>query len=289
MSIVVELRNPTPDEFVFEFSEGDTIGRAPNTDTEVCVSSDVRFSVPANSIRTVSFNAEGDLATPQCIDDIAIIESNTVIDALDETPVYYPTPDDWTSLTRDDIQHRFEVNVRSNMKGIVEDRGLGGYGCIATMSRLKSERTGRSAIYSPAALGLRHVDDPNSLHALVQEGKLTLDEAIGNDFDAPASISLRVTNPGNVAVTVNIDVGVVFEQEHTPERQNLTVKERIVIRIESRTTRVITAHGMCMDSTTAAPNNSSLLCTPFILDRAGESMARSGSEQSDLWRHTGRR
>ena len=120
-----------------------------------------------SDIRSNSFD---DSIRPDCVDSVHRAE-----------------PDDWINL--EDIvetHNRFAEAVRDFIPGINELDCLGGYGCLATMSRQKSQQTGRVAVYSPAALGLNHVDHIDdrgkhcSLYGLVSRGEVELQVIQGN-------------------------------------------------------------------------------------------------------------
>ena len=79
----------------------------------------------------------------------------------DESMVHWP-------VDISDSHQGFRRAVRRRVTDIEEGQGLGGYGCLATMSRKKSDQTETPAIYSPAALGLRRVQEEDTLFGLVR-------------------------------------------------------------------------------------------------------------------------
>ena len=247
-----------------------------------------RFTVAPRFERT---NRIKTLKRGQYISTIRSDECDDTIQPDCTDPVHRAEPNEWLSIQDTTEAHsRFEESARNFVSDIVDDRGLGGYGCLATMSRHKSEQTGRVAVYSPAALGLVHVrnlghsDDSQSLHGLVSRGQLELVEIEGHDYDKPDSIRIRINNPGRSSRFVRIHAGTVFEQVNAPSVQNLAVKDLIEIEIQTGY-RDVRAHGMCMDESSTPPHGQPMLLTPWILVINTEDLA----DQQSLWRVTGSR
>ncbi len=199
-------------------------------------------------------------------------------------------PDDWLSLPDEERHERFFDAARRFVPGLASNRGLGGYGCLATMSRRKSAQVGRVAVYSPEALGLLHIDDDRlrrgahdhvpSLYELVAQGKIDLQSIKGYGLDAPDSIRIEINNPGFSTLRARIDFGTVFEQRFTPNVQNLMVGRSIETPIKPGKND-LQARGMRMDSGASTPDGEEMLLTPWILRIRPE-----GLDQDVLWRVT---
>ena len=178
-------------------------------------------------------------------------------------------------------RRQFLQRVRRLIPGIEERAGaLGGYVCLADMSYRKSEQTEQWAIYNPAALGLAFTADVSSLYLLVQRERIRLERIEGHGFNAPDSVRIRVSNPGQ-PILVRIERGTVFERCSADHIQNLCVKDEVVTRLQSGM-HEIEAFGMCMDQNVPSPDGESMLLTPWILRSRIE-------DQDDLWTFTGGR
>ena len=179
------------------------------------------------------------------------------------------------------ISGEFLDRARRFVPGIKEIEGLlGGYVCLADLSRRKSEQTGSSAIYSPAALGLAFTDDPSSLYELVRTDRLRLERIEGHGYDSADAIQIRVFNPGS-RVFVRIQRGTVFERQSHDEIQSLSVRDDVTVWV-SAGSHAISAFGMCMDQEASPPNGQRMSLTPWVL-------CPHLDNQDDLWAFTDRR
>ena len=217
--------------------------------------------------------------------------STTSIDASAEGCFRVPLPGNWSQADLLATKRAFIEAARSAVDGITvdPDRGLGGLSLIATSSRLRSERTGQGAIYSPPALGLEYAAEPDSLFSLVLNGDLDLVSAYGEGFNQPDSIRLEVHNPTSTSVSLKIPSGTVFEQlDQNSSVQNLILKIELVVSIAPNDSLTLCGHGMCANQTGDVPAGERVLVTPFRLTDSDSLMSRSGHEQGDLWEKTGR-
>ena len=286
-AIVLELRNPSDEVHTFRFGEGARIGRLPSNGNIVHNAETITFSVPAQSSRWVAFSHTGELVTPQSIDDINSTETNCIV-AEEGNTTHVPLPNHWATATLDVARRAFYDASRNHIQGIYDEpeRGLGGYRLMATFSRLKSERTGQCAIYSPNALGFDYDNSTNGLHHHLVNGNLTMDEAYGRGYDCADSIRLELTNNTNRDIRLCMAPGTAFEQvDQMSSQQNVVLRDEIEVTILPGNTATITAHGMCVNQS-GGPPNGRLLATPFRLMGASNIMNRSESAQRDLWART---
>lgn len=177
--------------------------------------------------------------------------------------------------------HRgFRRAVRRRVTDIEEGQGLGGYGCLATMSRKKSAQTGTPAIYSPAALGLRRVQEEGTLFGLVVQQKVAILSIIGRGFDKPDSIRVEVKNKTAQSVRFVVPRHTVFEQEaHVPRAQDILLRDPVDGVLSPNETKSFAVWGLCMDEERARPSGEALLLTPWTL-------STSVDEQDELWNIT---
>ena len=214
----------------------------------------------------------------------SLARKGTVIEFDDPRPLRWRVPDDWiTAMSspakiKESYRH-FKDEIRQRVLGIEVGRGLGGYGCLATMSRKKSKQTGQIAAYSPAALGLYRTDDDDGLYNLVLQDKLVLVLIQGISHDEPDAIRIQVRNPTAEEIELRIPAGTIFEQETAPDVQDLVVKEMLVEKVAPGKTKDIQMYGLCMDKDGASPNGEALLLTPWVL-------ATDVDNQADLWKVT---
>ena len=174
------------------------------------------------------------------------------------------------------VRQQFLQRARRLIPGIEErSETLGGYVCLADMSYRKSEQTGEWAIYNPAALGLAFTADASSLYLLVQQERIRLERVEGHRFNAPDSVRIRISNPGQ-PILVRIEQGTVFERRSGDLIQNLSVKDTVVTQLHSGTHEIM-AFGLCMDQSASPPDGQSMLLTPWILQPRIR-------DQQHLWR-----
>ena len=167
--------------------------------------------------------------------------------------------------------------VRRRVTGLEEGQGLGGYGCLATMSQKKSSQTKTPAVYSPAALGLRRVQEEDALFDLVVQQKVAVVSISGHGHDSSDSIRAEIKNMTPQSVRLFIPAGTVFEQEaRDPEAQDLMLKDPISLVLSPDETQSIEAHGLCMDAGRDSPHGETLLLTPWIL-------STGATTQAELW------
>ena len=301
-ALLIELRNPSDTVREFRFTAGDFLGhtlhrfevpqrpRATEERCEVRCAEDTTFTVPPETIRYVAFSEDGHRITTETTDDINC-SSTTSIDASTEGCFHVPLPGNWSQIELLASKRAFNEAARSVVGGISDDpdKGLGGHSLIATSSRLRSERTGQSAIYSPAALGLEYAAEPDSLYSLVLNGDLVLVRADGEGFNQPDSIRLEIQNPTSSPVSLRIPSGTVFEQlDPNSSVQNLILKIEVAVTIAPNDGMTLSGHGMCANQTGDAPGGERILITPFRLSDSDSLMSRPGREQDDLWGRTGR-
>jgi len=300
-ALSIELRNPSDTVHEFRFLAGDLIGlilpldalqgpRGTEVRREVRCAEDTTFTVPPEMSRYVAFSEDGHRITMETTDDINCSFA-TSIDASAEGCSRVPLPGDWSQTDLLESKRIFNEAARSAVVGITDDpgRGLGGHSLIATSSRLRSERTGQSAIYSPSALGLEYAAGPDSLFSLVLNGDLVLMSAYGEGYNQPDSIRLEVHNPTSTSVTLKMPSGTVFEQlDPNSSVQNLILKIEVVVTIAPNDSMTLSGHGMCANQTGDAPGGERILITPFRLTDSDSLMSRPGREQDDLWERTGR-
>ncbi len=286
-ALVLELRNPSDETHIFRFDAGARVGRMPSNGNIVLSAEAVSFSVHGQSSRWVAFTHTGELATPQSIDDIYSTETDCIVAGEDNT-THVPLPNNWATAPLNEARRAFYGASREHIQGIHDepDRGLGGYRLMATFSRLKSERTGQCAIYSPNALGFDYDNSVNGLHHHLVNGNLTLDEAYGQGYDHADSIRLELTNNTEGKIRLCMAPGTAFEQvDQMSSQQNVVLRDEIEVTILPGDTATITAHGMCANSSGGSPNGE-LLATPFRLMGASNIMNRDGNAQDDLWART---
>lgn len=167
--------------------------------------------------------------------------------------------------------------VRRRITDVGEGQGLGGYGCLARMSQKKSSQTKTSAIYSPAALGLRKMQEEGTLYGLVVQQKIAIVSISGHGYDRADSIRVEVRNKTADSVHFLVPAGAVLEQEaHDPEAQDLMLRDSIEETLSPGETKLIEAHGLCMDGARAEPSGEALLLTPWIL-------STNVHKQAELW------
>ena len=183
-------------------------------------------------------------------------------------------------LTEEDHQG-FRHAVRRRITGIEEGQGLGGYGCLATMSQKKSAQTDTPAVYSPPALGLQRVQELDTLFDLVVQQKIAIVSIIGHGHNSKDSIRVEVRNETTRPVRFSIPAHTVFEQESSePEAQDLLLKDPVKAVLSPNETKLIKAYGLCMDRDRDSPSGQALLLTPWVLS----SVRMAG--QDELWRMT---
>lgn len=193
----------------------------------------------------------------------------------DESMVRWP-------VDRSENSHQgFRRAVRRRITDIGEGQGLGGYGCLATMSQKKSDRTKTPAIYSPAALGLRRSREEDTLFGLVVQQKIAIVSISGHDYDRKDSIRVEVRNKTAQSVRFLIPACTVFEQKALdPKAQDLLLKDPVKVVLSPNEEKSIKAYGLCMDESRPAPNGQALLLTPWVLSSTGV------ANQDELWRVT---
>ena len=194
----------------------------------------------------------------------------------DESMVRWP-------VSRSENNHQgFQRAVRRRVTDIEEGQGLGGYGCLATMSRKKSDQTKTPAIYSPAALGLRRVqEDEDTLFRLVVQQKIAIVSISGHGHNSEDSIQVDVRNKTSQSVRFSIPAHTVFEQEALdPEAQDLLLKDPVKVVLSPNEGKSIKAYGLCMDRGRDSPSGQALLLTPWVLSSMGV------ADQTELWRMT---
>ena len=170
--------------------------------------------------------------------------------------------------------------VRRHVTDIREGQGLGGYGCLATMSQKKSAQTKTVAIYSPAALGLRRVQGNGALFAVVIQQKVAIMSISGHGHHRDDSIRMELRNKTDKFVRFLIPRRTVFEQEAPdPEAQDLMLRDTVDGVLSPNETRTIKAHGLCMDADRESPEGQNLLLTPWLL-------STEVVDQSELWKVT---
>ena len=174
--------------------------------------------------------------------------------------------------------HRgFQQAVRRRITDIGEGQGLGGYGCLARMSQKKSAHTETPAIYSPSALGLRRVQEEDTLFGLVVQQKITIVSIIGDGFDSSDSIRVEIKNETAQPVHFLIPANTVFEREAlVPRVQDLMSRDPVDEILSPNETKVVTAWGLCMDEELDPPTGQALLLTPWIL-------SANVADQDQLW------
>lgn len=189
----------------------------------------------------------------------------------DESIVHWP-------VDRSEDSHQgFRRAVRRRVTDIEEGQGLGGYGCLATMSRKKSDQTKTPAIYSPAALGLRRVQEEDTLFGLVVQQKVAIVSINGHGHNRNDSIRVEVRNNTAQSVRFLVPAHTVFEQEaHDPEAQDLMLRDSVDEILSPNGTKSIGAYGLCMDKERASPSRQALLLTPWIL-------SANVADQDELW------
>lgn len=286
-ALIIELRNPSDETHIFRFDAGARVGRMPSNGNIVMSANAISFSVPGRSSRWVGFTHTGELVTPQSIDDIYSTETDCIV-AEEGNTTHVSLPNNWATADLPVARRAFYEASKNHIHGIYDEpeRGLGGYRLMATFSRLKSERTGQCAIYSPNALGFDYDNSVNGLHHHLVNGNLTLDEAYGRGYNCADSIRLELTNNTDRDIELSMAPGTAFEQvDQMSNQQNVVLRDEIEVTILPGDTATITAHGMCANQSGGSPNGA-LLATPFRLMDASNIMNRSGDAQRDLWART---
>ncbi|MDE0190709.1 MAG: hypothetical protein OXQ90_05075 [Gammaproteobacteria bacterium] len=213
------------------------------------------------------------------IDSDVIPEGN--ISPQDSRRAHVPFAPRVENAGEPEIGVQYLRRARRLVPGIREVEGLlGGYVCLADLSRRKSEQTGTSAIYSPAALGLAYTTESSSLYELVRHGRLRLERVEGHGYNTPDAIQMHVFNPRD-RVLVRIQRGTVFERQSDDDIQSLSVKEDVAIWVNPGS-QAIRAFGMCMDQEASPPSGQRLSLTPWVL-------RPRLNDQDDLWAFTERR
>ena len=172
---------------------------------------------------------------------------------------------------------RLPLVVRCRVTGIEEGQGLGGYGCLTTMSQKKSLKTKIPAIYSPRALGLRRVREEDALFDLVVAQKVTILAINGHGHDQRNSIQATFKNKTTQSVRVLVPAGTVFEQEVSDLGvQDLMLRDPIEATLSPGQRTSVKGYGLCMDKGGSSPAGEALLLTPWIL-------STDVCTQDDLW------
>ena len=183
----------------------------------------------------------------------------------------------WPVDISENDDREFRRTVRRRITDIEEGQGLGGYGCLATMSEKKSVQTGRLAVYSPAALGLRRVQEEGTLFSLAVQQKVVILSITGRGFDRPDSIRVEVRNKMAQPVRFVVPKYTVFEQEaHVPRAQDLLLRDPVDGVLLPNETKSFAVWGLCMDAKRARPSGEALLLTPWIL-------STNVAKQEELW------
>lgn len=183
----------------------------------------------------------------------------------------------WPDDRLKDNHQRFRRAVRHRITDIEEGQGLGGYGCLATMSQKKSSQTKKPAIYSPAALALHRAQEEDSLFDLVVQEKVAIMAISGHGHNCDDSIRMKVKNKMSNPMRFLIPARTVFEQEaHDPEAQDLMLRDSVNEILSPNETKSIGAYGLCMDEERPSPSGQALLLTPWIL-------LANVAEQDELW------
>lgn len=184
----------------------------------------------------------------------------------------------WPISGSDTKDHRgLRRAVRRRVTDIEEGQGLGGYGCLATMSQKKSAQTKTRAIYSPAALGLRRVREKNALFDLVAGQKVAIVSISGHGHNRADAIRVEIKNRTAQPVRFLVPARTVFEQEaRDPKAQDLMLRDRVEGELAPDGTKSIATYGLCMDKGRASPRGEALLLTPWIL-------STEAATQSELW------
>ena len=145
------------------------------------------------------------------------------------------------------------------------------------MSRKKSAQTGTPAIYSPAALGLRRVQEEGTLFGLVVQKRIAVVSISGHGYDSEDSIQIKVRNKTVQSVRFVIPASTVFEQEaHDPAAQDLMLRDAVDETLSPNETKLFGAYGLCMDGDRPSPSGEALLLTPWTL-------STSVDAQDELW------
>ena len=183
----------------------------------------------------------------------------------------------WPVDTSEKDHRVYRRAVRRHVTAIAEGPGLGGYGCLATMSRKKSSQTRTPAIYSPAALGLGMVQEEGTLYGLVVQQKIAVVSISGHGYDRADSIRVEVRNKTAESIRFLVPAGTVFEQEtHDPEAQDLMLRDAVEETLSPSETKSIGAYGLCLDEAGGEPSGERLLLTPWIL-------STNVDKQAELW------
>ena len=183
----------------------------------------------------------------------------------------------WPVDISENDDREFRRTVRRRITDIEEGQGLGGYGCLATMSEKKSVQTGKLAVYSPAALELRRVQEEGTLFSLVVQQKVVILSITGRGFDKPDSIRVEVRNKMAQPVRFVVPKYTVFEQEaHVPRAQDLLLRDPVDGVLLPNETKSFAVWGLCMDAKRARPSGEALLLTPWIL-------STNVAKQEELW------
>ena len=216
----------------------------------------------------------------------ALAPDNASIHGDDSRSLRWRVSSEWVDLDKGDSYRRFKEKIRRHVTGVDDRPWLGGYGVLATMSRKKSEQTGEVAAYSPAALGLRRtIDaiDATDLYNLVVQGKLAIDSIKGHGHNQADAIQIQVTNLTKEHINLHIAVGTVFEQQDTPDVQDLVVRRTLEEPVDAGKSRLIKAYGLCMDEDGSSPDGEALLLTPWLLAVEPRLMADDVESQDEIW------
>ena len=190
----------------------------------------------------------------------------------DQKSIHWPI-----SMSDAEDHQAFRRAVRRRVTDIEEGQGLGGYGCLATMSQKKSSQTKKPAIYSPVALGLRRVREEDALFDLVIQQKIAILSIRGHSHDEADSIRMEIKNRTGLTVRLLVPAHTVFEQDAPdPRAQDLMLRDPVEEMLAPSETKSIGAYGLCMDNGRASPSGEPLLLTPWIL-------STEAATQDELW------
>ena len=275
MAWIVRLENPTPARRPMEVPVGYHLGNG------VTVSESVAVEVAAFAAVEVSFD---DFGRPEriarCVDEIDTIVSETpTISVRDPRPAHWPLHRDVGAGTGS--RAAWLRAARATFVDLPCDpsRHVGGYQILAEHSRLRSERTGQVALYSPAGLNLDIDDHPRSLAALALSGCIDVEEIAGGLGER--ATRLRLHNVTDTPVVVHIARGVLFESKSWGT-QNVTATEEVEIAIGAGETVLWQLSTACVNRSLAPPMAQAMRATALrLVDRGG-----TFADQESVWRVT---
>ena len=242
----------------------------------------ITVQVPPMSVREILFDEDGNPMSEGCIQDLNVTtehEDGTPIDPYQnrrERTRIVDTSGDRTTVFFDEARRIYPTLLVDN------GRNLGGAQLLAQFSHLRSARDNTTAIYSPAALNMTYESRTDSLYHAASTGQVEIQSIIGNGFDQPDAISMRVHNPSSDAVRVVVPRGTMVEQQTWTSKQNLVVKEDVWIEIEPGQTGNFPLPAFCANSSGGSPSGEPMNLTPFVFHDMGNSFR----DQPSMWRTT---